>query len=58
MRGLVDLLVAQSEEQTVKLLRNRDSWWSRFKGGLAYFLVNTVDYTVGRRIKFRLLRNR
>ncbi|WP_373476451.1 phosphatidylserine/phosphatidylglycerophosphate/cardiolipin synthase family protein [Sphingorhabdus sp.] len=58
MRGLVDLLVTQSEEQTVKLLKNRDSWWSRFKGGLAYFLVNTVDYTVGRRIKFRLLRNR
>jgi cardiolipin synthase A/B len=58
MRGLVDLLVAQSEEQTVTLLKNRDRWWSRFKGGFAYFLVNTVDYTVGRRIKFRLLRNR
>ena len=58
MRGLVNLLVEQSEEQTGALLKNRDRWWSRFKGGLAYFLVNTVDYTVGRRIKFRLLRNR
>jgi cardiolipin synthase len=58
MRGVIDTLVAQSEEQTTALLSRRDGWWSRFKGGLAYFLVNSVDYTVGRRIKFGLLRNR
>lgn len=58
MRELVDSLVAQSIEQTTTLLKNRDSWWSRFKGGLAYFLVNTVDYSIGRRIKFGLLGNR
>lgn len=58
MRGLIDTLVAQSEEQTTALLSRRDGWWSRFKGGLAYFLVNSVDYTVGRRIKFGLLRSR
>jgi len=58
MRELVDALVAQSEEQTRALLKSRDSWWTRFKSGVAYFLVNSVDYTVGRRIKFSLLRNR
>lgn len=58
MRELIDGLVAQSEEQTRPLLKSRDSWWSRFKAGLAYFLVNSVDYTVGRRIKFGLLRNK
>ena len=58
MRELIDGLVAQSEEQTRPLLKSRDSWWSRFKAGAAYFLVNSVDYTVGRRIKFGLLRDK
>lgn len=58
MRTLIDELVEQSEEQTRILLKRRDNWWSRFKAGMAYFLVNSVDYTVGRRIKFGLLRNR
>lgn len=57
-RELIDGLVAQSEEQTRILLKSRDSWWSRFKAGVAYFLVNSVDYTVGRRIKFGLLKNK
>jgi cardiolipin synthase len=55
---LIDGLVAQSEEQTRALLRERDSWWTRFKAGIAYFLVNSVDYSIGRRIKFGLLRNK
>lgn len=54
-RTLIDDLVAQSEAQTPALLKERDSWWSRFKSGLAWFLVNTVDYTIGRRISFGLL---
>lgn len=58
VRQLIDGLVAQSEEQTRSLLKSRDSWWSRFSAGIAYFLVNSVDYTVGRRIKFGLLRNK
>jgi cardiolipin synthase A/B len=58
MRMLIDQLVAQSEEQTPRLLRQRDGWWSRLKSGLAYFLVNSVDYSIGRRIKFGLLRNK
>jgi cardiolipin synthase A/B len=55
---LIDGLVAQSEEQTRALLAKRDSWWTRFKSGIAYFLVNSVDYSIGRRIKFGLLRNK
>jgi cardiolipin synthase A/B len=58
MREFVDRLVAQSEEQTRPLLKSRDGWWSRFKAGFAYFLVNSVDFTVGRRIKFGLLKNK
>lgn len=58
MRTLIDGLVAQSEEQTPVLLKGRDNVWSRFKAAFAYFLVNSVDYTIGRRIKFSLLRNR
>jgi cardiolipin synthase A/B len=55
MRKLVDGLVSESEEQTRELLKQRDSYWSRFKSTLAYFLVNSVDYSIGRRIKFNLL---
>jgi cardiolipin synthase A/B len=57
MRVLVDGLVAESEEQTLDLLKERDSYWTRFKSTLAYFLVNSVDYSIGRRIKFGLLKN-
>ena len=58
MLKLIDELVTQSEEQTRILLKARDSYWSRFKAALAYFLVNSVDYTIGRRITFGLIRNR
>ena len=58
MRTLIDGLVAQSEEQKPLLLKARDNIWSRIKAAFAYFLVNSVDYTIGRRIKFSLLRNR
>ncbi len=58
MRMLIDELVGQSEEQTPVLLKARDNIWTRFKAAFAYFLVNSVDYTIGRRIKFSLLRNR
>jgi cardiolipin synthase A/B len=57
LRQLIDGLVAQSVEQTRALLAKRDSYWSRFKSALAYFLVNSVDYSIGRRIKFGLIRN-
>ena len=57
VRELIDGLVAQSEEQTRILLKQRDTLWSRIKAGLAYFLVNSVDYTIGRRINIGLLRD-
>jgi cardiolipin synthase A/B len=58
VRELIDGLVTQSEEQTRILLKQRDSFWSRIKAGLAYFLVNSVDYTIGRRINIGLLRDK
>jgi cardiolipin synthase len=58
MREIIDSVVAESVEQTRLLLKQRDSFWSRFKSGFAYFLVNSVDYTIGRRIKFGLLSNK
>ena len=58
MRGFVDDMVSQSEPQTAALLARRDSYWTRFKSGFAYFLVNTLDYTIGRRIKFGILPER
>jgi len=58
VRELIDGLVTQSEEQTRILLKQRDSLWSRIKAGLAYFLVNSVDYTIGRRINIGLLRDK
>ncbi len=57
-RGIIDNMVAQSEEQSRALLDTRDGWWARFKAATAYFLVNSVDYSIGRRIKFGLLRNK
>jgi cardiolipin synthase len=56
MRRLIDTMAAQSEEQTRKGLRVRDNWWNRIHSALAYFLVNTVDYSIGRRIKLDLLK--
>ena len=55
MRDLIDGMVSESVEQTRILLKNRDSYWSRFKSGLAYFLVNSIDYSIGRRLRFRQL---
>lgn len=58
MRDIIDSVVAESVEQTRLLLKQRDNFWSRIKSGLAYFLVNSVDYTIGRRITFGLLSNK
>lgn len=57
MKALIDRLAEQSIEQTREVLRERDNWWTRFKSGVAYFLVNSVDYSLGRRIKFGLIKN-
>ncbi len=56
VRGLVDNMARDSEQQTLQLMRQRDGLWSRIRAGIAYFLVNSVDYSIGRRIKFNLLK--
>lgn len=57
-RTLIDGMIAESEEYTLLLLKQRGSIWARIRSGLAYFLVNTVDYSIGRRISFGLISRR
>ncbi len=55
---LIDGMIAESEEQTLVLLKQRGNIWARMRSALAYFLVNTVDYSIGRRISFGLISGR
>lgn len=55
-RSLIDEMTAQSEEYTLDLLKERGTIWARIRSAFAYFLVNTVDYTIGRRISLGLIR--
>jgi len=58
LRAKIADMAEQSEEQTLELHRSRSGLFGRIKNGLAFLLVNSVDYTVGRRIKFGLLRKK
>lgn len=58
MRQMIGDMAGQSREQTTELHKQRTGIFRHIKWALAYLLVNSVDYTIGRRIKFRLLRNR
>ena len=58
LREYITAMTAQSEQQTPQLHRRHSGYFARFKWGFAYILVNVIDYSVGRRIKFSLLRNR
>lgn len=58
LRGIIQDMADHSEEQTLALHRSRDGFFVRLKWALSYLLVNTVDYTIGRRIKFSLMFNR
>jgi cardiolipin synthase A/B len=58
IRGVIEAMKAQSVEQTPALHAARGTLFSRIKWGLAYLLVSSVDYTIGRRIKFGLLRHK
>lgn len=58
LRTTIADMAEQSEEQTLELHRSRTGMFSRIKNGLAFLLVNSVDYTIGRRIKFGLLRKK
>jgi cardiolipin synthase len=54
LRGLADELAQLSDEQTAELHRGRLSWFNRLRWSLAYLLVNSVDYNIGRRISSRI----
>ena len=56
LRTLAYNLAQQSEKQTAQLHRNRLSWFTRLHWSLAYLLVNSVDYNIGRRISSRITR--
>jgi cardiolipin synthase A/B len=58
LRTIVQDMADHSTEQTLELHRSRDGILRRTKWLFNYVLVNTVDYTIGRRIKFRLMFNR
>ncbi len=55
LRQMIGDMCAESEQQTAALHAQRSGIFKRFWQGLAYLLVNSVDYTIGRRIKFSLL---
>jgi cardiolipin synthase len=54
LRGLLDTMAAESELQTAESHGARINWISRLRWSLAYLLVNSVDFNIGRRIKLRL----
>ena len=58
LRALVAKMVTESEEQTLAVHNARTSWFSRLCWAFAYLLVGSIDYTIGRRIKFRELQAR
>jgi cardiolipin synthase A/B len=58
LRKVIDKLAAVSEIQSEALLNARGGWFTRLKWTLAYFLVNSVDFTIGRRIKLSLLKRK
>ncbi len=54
LRGFVDRLEAQSETQNPEGHRERMGLWTRLSWSIAYLLVNSLDYNIGRRIRFRM----
>ena len=53
-RTCSDELAKDSEVQTTEMHRGRLSWFNRLHWSLAYLLVNSVDYNIGRRISLRI----
>lgn len=58
MRRHLEQMTHESEEQTLRNHSKRSGFLTRIRQGFAYLLVNTLDYTIGRRIKFGLMRKR
>jgi cardiolipin synthase len=52
MRGYFERQLAEAQEITLALHKQRASWWRRVKWGISNFLVTAVDYTVTRRLNF------
>jgi cardiolipin synthase len=58
LRAIIQDMTEHSEEQTLALHLSRHGFLRRTKWLFSYLLVNTVDFTIGRRIKFSLMFNR
>jgi cardiolipin synthase A/B len=56
LREHINVMAELSEKQTLTMHRKRTGLFTRFKWAFAYLLVNTIDYTIGRRIQFSHLR--
>jgi cardiolipin synthase A/B len=54
LRSLAAELAEDSIIQTPDMHRGRLSWFNRLHWSLAYLLVNSVDYNIGRRISTRI----
>jgi cardiolipin synthase len=54
LRVFVDRLEQHSEAQNAEVHRSRMGLWTRFRWSLAYLLVNSIDYNIGRRIRFSM----
>jgi cardiolipin synthase len=52
MRGYFERQLAECQEITPALHRERATWWKRLKWTFSHFLVTAVDYTVTRRLNF------
>jgi cardiolipin synthase A/B len=58
LRSIIADMIQDSEEQTLEMHHARSGLIRRFGWFCKYLMVNSVDYTIGRRIKFRLMFNR
>jgi cardiolipin synthase len=56
MRGYFERELAECKWITPELHQRRANPWRRIKWAVSYFLVNVVDYSVTRRLNFRLER--
>ncbi len=54
MRGYFEGELADSKWITPELHRRRANPWRRLKWALSHYLVNIMDYTVTRRLNFRV----
>ena len=51
-RSVIDILQEQAESITPELHRSRRSFLNRLRWTISYFVVNTLDYSVTRRLNF------